>query len=74
MYQLYAVQKFNGKPYNVLLGSKFETIRAAQEMADLYEFHFGKCEKFVCEPAGNEIPTAPEKKKTLKEKIMDLIK
>lgn len=70
MYQAWLVQEFNGVPYNVVLGKRFETIEDAKDAVDLYEQVFGKCHHSIIEPAGTPIPTAERKR----ESLLDLIK
>lgn len=74
MYQAWVVQKFNGVPYNVVLGSKYPTIDEAYQTICLYEEHFGKCESATIEPAGTEIPLATVKRETLKDKLLSWFK
>ena len=65
MYQAWVVQKFNGVPYNIVLGTHYETVERACEMVDTYERNFGKCESATVEPSGTPIPVAEQKKESL---------
>ena len=65
MYQAWVVQKFNGVPYNVVLGEHYETIERACESIYTYERFFGKCESSTVEPSGTPIPVTEQKKESL---------
>lgn len=74
LFQAYVVQNFNGKPYNVVLGDDFKSIKEASDMIYLYAKHFGQCESATIDVAGAEIPTAPEEHETLLETVLKLFK
>ena len=69
MYQAWLVQEFNGVPYNVVLGKRFETVEDARDAINLHEQVFGKCCVGHIEPAGTPIPRAERKR----ESLLDLI-
>jgi hypothetical protein len=72
MYQAWLVQKFNGEPYNVVLGEHFETVEDAYDAINLYEQCFGKCVSGQIEPAGTPIATAERKRESLLQTILKL--
>lgn len=71
-YQCYMVQKLGGKTYNVVLGTEFKTAGDALDAAATYEKYFGVCDHGVVEESGKPIPTDPEPRETITEKIKSL--
>lgn len=73
MYQAYVVQSAGGHLYNIILGKEFKSIDQAYRAIVNYETVCGKCERAVIDPAGKEIPKTIEPKKTIKEKLIDIV-
>ena len=65
MFKAWIVQKFNGDPYNVILGEQFATTEDAYEAVRTYESVFGKCGTAHIAPAGTPIECAPVKHESL---------